>query len=185
MLTPETAYRDFRDKLCGYIARRLGNPDDVEDVLQEVFVRVARNTDALRDARKPLAWLYTATNSAIVDHARKMQRNPLRQAEDLEVTAQPQSQELPGSDFESCLLPLLNNLPEKYRDAVRLIDLEDGKQTDLTAQINRSVPAAKSRVQRGRRLLREAILDCCHVKRDSLKNVAALECGKSGKDPCC
>lgn len=77
MLTPETAYRDFRDKLHHYIARRLGNPEDVEDVLQDVFVRVTRNANILREVKKPLAWLFTVTNSAIVDHARKKQRNPL------------------------------------------------------------------------------------------------------------
>lgn len=185
MLTPETAYRHFRDKLHRYIARRLGNPNDVEDVIQEVFVRVARNADALRDAKKPLAWLYTVTNSAIVDHTRKMQRNPLLNAEDLKAATEPWSLEQPGGDFGSCLFPLLDSLPDKYRDAVKFVDMEDGRQTELAAKNGLSVPAAKSRVQRGRRLLKDAILDCCHVERDSLQKVAALGCGKSDQNPCC
>lgn len=184
MQTPETAYLDFRGKLQSYLARRLGNPHDVEDVLQDVFLRVARHQHTLETAREPLAWLYTVTNSAIVDHIRKRRKDPLANADGqiLDIPFLPD--EDVGSDFSDCLYPLVENLPEKYRDAVRFVDLNDGKQTELAKMNSLSVSAAKSRVQRGRKLLKDAILGCCQVERDGLQNVTSLGHGECDKDCC-
>jgi len=176
MLTPETAYRDFRHKLHRYIASRNANPQDIEDILQDVFVRVSRNADSLEKVSKPLAWLFTVTNSAIIDHARKRQKNPLSKAHDIELAPQLSSTEHLEKEFGNCLSSLLENLPEKYRNAVRFVDMQDGRQTEFARKNNLSIPAAKSRVQRGRRLLKTAILDCCHIERDNLQNVTGLQC---------
>ena len=183
MQTPDTAYREFRSKLQSYLARRLGNPDDVEDVLQDVFVRVTRNEQTLKTVREPLAWLYTLTNSALVDHLRK-QRNHVGPADsDVENIPAPSDEET-DDDFSDCLLPLVDNLPDKYQDAIRFVDIGGGKQTELAADTGLTVSAAKSRVQRGRHMLKEAILGCCLVERDGLQNVTALDSGKCGTDCC-
>jgi len=59
MQTPDTVYREFRGKLQSYLARRLANADDVEDVLQDVFVRVIKHEKTLETLQEPLAWLYS------------------------------------------------------------------------------------------------------------------------------
>lgn len=76
-MTPtETAYRDFHQQLSRYINRRLNSPEDTQDVLHEVFIRVLRHEDSLKNAETPLAWLYTVTQSAIANHLRKLGRTP-------------------------------------------------------------------------------------------------------------
>ena len=183
MQTPDTVYREFRTKLQSYLARRLGNPDDVEDVLQDVFVRVTRNEQTLKSVKEPLAWLYTLTNSAMVDHLRK-QRNH-RDFVDGDIDNIPDMSEDDTEDeFSACLLPLVDNLPEKYQNAVKFVDMNGGKQTELAIGAGLTVSAAKSRVQRGRHMLREAILGCCLVERDGLQNITALDSGKCSANCC-
>ena len=183
MQTPDTVYREFRTKLQSYLARRLRNSDDVEDVLQDVFVRVTRNAQTLKSVREPLAWLYTLTNSALVDHLRK-QRNHV-EVTDGDVENIPDlSERDTENDFSACLLPLVDNLPEKYQGAVKFVDMGGGKQTELAKSTGLTVSAAKSRVQRGRHMLKEAILGCCLVERDGLQNVTALDSGECGADCC-
>lgn len=183
MQTPDSVYRDFRSKLQSYLARRLGNPDDVDDILQDVFVRVTRNEQTLKTVREPLAWLYTLTNSALVDHLRKQRNHVGSTGGDIDnIPALPDEET--DDEFSKCLLPLVDNLPGKYQDAIRFVDMGGGKQTELAYNSGVTVSAAKSRVQRGRQMLKDSILGCCLVERDGLQNVTALESGKCGPDCC-
>ena len=86
--------------------------------------------------------------------------------------------------FSDCLLPLVDYLPDKYKNAIRFVDMGGGKQTELATDTGLTVSAAKSRVQRGRHMLKEAILGCCLVERDGLQNITALDSGKCGPDCC-
>lgn len=162
MTTPEVAFVAFKDQLSRYISKRLGTTQDVDDILQEVFVRAARNEQKLGAAAKPLAWLYTVTNSVIADHFRKKARRLPQGAAVIEdIPAPPAS---PEQDFVRCLRPLMKTLPDKYRDAVQYVDIKGGAQNALAKEQRMAVSTAKSRVQRGRKMLKAAILECCHVE---------------------
>lgn len=162
MTTPEAPFVAFKDQLSRYISKRLGTTQDVDDVLQEVFVRATRNEQKLGMATKPLAWLFTVTNSVVADHFRKTARRlPQGAAVIQDIPAPPASSE---QDFQRCLYPLINTLPEKYREAVQHADIKGGSQTTFAKEQSMAISTAKSRVQRGRKMLKAAILDCCHVE---------------------
>lgn len=177
MRGPAATYRDFRAMLRGYIARRLRDPEDVEDVLQDVFLRVTRHSDALRNAKEPVAWLRAVAKSAIIDHLRKRKKHACARGDVAlaEVLADPGTASV--ADFWSCLSPLVDALGPPYVDVIRYVDLEGGRQTDFAAQSGLSVSTVKSRVQRARRQLKAAILARCVVERDSLGNVVQLAPG--------
>ena len=183
LTTPESAFRDFRQALSRFLTKRLDNSDDVQDLLQEVFVRVLRNENALKEANIPLAWLYSVTQSVLVDHYRKNNRTPLCVNKDMnEVIAHE-----PGDDFhaefDNCLRPLVNNLPENYRDVLIYTDLEGRKQTEFAIENSLNPSTVKSRVQRGRKMLKQAILNCCSVEYDNQENLVEVrpDCSTS----CC
>jgi RNA polymerase sigma-70 factor (ECF subfamily) len=162
-MTPtENAYREFRDQLHRYIKRRVGSPEDAHDVLQEVFLRVLRNEKTFAQTDVPLAWLYRVTRSAIVDHYRKAGRTPTGSDAGLEMLSAPET--APEPEFERCIQPLLGNLPEIYRDALVFTDLNGGRQTEYARQTGIGTATAKSRVQRGRKLLKQAVLSCCSME---------------------
>ena len=62
---------------------------------------------------------------------------------------------------------MVERLPPHYREAVALVDLSGLPQTEAAAQVGLSVSGLKSRVQRGRRSLKEILVACCPVETDS------------------
>lgn len=182
--SPDTAYREFQAKLRRYLDRRLGNPEDVEDVLQDVFLRVAPNSAALESANDPLAWLYTVAKSAMIDHLRRQQKHTVVTTGGVPEDIPAPMPDRPPGEFAQCLAPLVENLPELYRDAIRFVDIEGGRQSDLAAATGLSVSTVKSRVQRARQRLKSAILECCSVERDALENITGLTPDEGGPDCC-
>ena len=184
MINPETAFKDFHAALRRYIARRLDNQDDVDDVVQDVFLRVTRNRTALGSTKEPLAWLYSVAKSALIDHYRRKSKHAIVDSGALPIDVPNPPADVASGDFSACLLPLLDSLPEKYRDALKFIDMEGGRQVDFALNKGLPLSTVKSHVQRGRRQLSSAILACCLVERDGLRNVTHLARGKC-KINCC
>src|SRR3954466_11860441 len=66
----------YRKRILGTIARLIGRPEDVEDVGQEVFMRLYFSLDQLRTAEVFEPWLYRLTVNAAYDYLRKQRRRP-------------------------------------------------------------------------------------------------------------
>lgn len=64
----------YRKRILGAIARIIGRPEDVEDVAQEVFVRLYFSLDQLRTPEVFEPWLYRLTVNAAYDYLRKQRR---------------------------------------------------------------------------------------------------------------
>ena len=66
-------------------------------------------------------------------------------------------------ELAACLRSLVDQLPEPYRSAVTAVDLDGQTQTEVARRLRLSISGMKSRVQRGRRQLRELLTECCRV----------------------
>lgn len=64
----------YRKRILGVISRLIGRPEDVEDVAQEVFVRLYYSLDQLRSADVFEPWLYRLTVNAAYDYLRRIKR---------------------------------------------------------------------------------------------------------------
>ena len=65
------AWRELEQHLRPYLARRVASPADIDDLLQDIFVRMHQGLGALRDEERFGGWVYRIANSAIVDKARQ------------------------------------------------------------------------------------------------------------------
>ena len=74
--------------------------------------------------------------------------------------------ETPEQHIASGLTEMINALPEKYAQALNMVEIGGLSQVQLAKELNVSVSGAKSRVQRGRRLLKDSLLECCHYEFD-------------------
>jgi RNA polymerase sigma-70 factor, ECF subfamily len=170
---PVVAWRELRAPLARFIGRRVADPQDAEDVLQEVLLRIHRHSDELASADRIAAWVHRIARNAIVDHYRRRAAHPelpAGAAEDLEDGAdgsldEPASEAL-RRELAACLRPLVDRLPEKHRDALVLTEFEGLTQIEAARRLGISVSGAKARVQRARAQLRALLLDCCHVELD-------------------
>src|SRR5205814_3805249 len=73
----------YRKRILGTIARLIGHPEDVEDVGQEVFLRLYFSLDQLRSAEVFEPWLYRLTSNAAYDYLRKRRRRQESRMSDL------------------------------------------------------------------------------------------------------
>ena len=170
---PVVAWRELRGPLAGFIARRVADPQDAEDVLQDVMLRIHRHSDDLASADRVAAWMHRIARNAIVDHYRRRaaQRElPAGAAGDLDERAagsldEPTSEAL-RRELAACLRPLIDRLPDKHREALIMTELEGLTQIEAARRLGISVSGAKARVQRGRAQLKALLLDCCHVELD-------------------
>ncbi len=64
------------------------------------------------------------------------------------------------------MIPLILNLPKKYKEALLLSEIKGVKQSEVATQLKISLPAAKSRILRGRELLKKGFMDCCNYTLD-------------------
>lgn len=73
----------YRRRILGTISRLIGRPEDVEDVGQEVFVRLYYSLDQLREPDVFEPWLYRLTVNAAYDYLRRQRRRPEARMSDL------------------------------------------------------------------------------------------------------
>ena len=178
-------WREVHQGLRAFIAKRVADEASVEDLSQEVFVRMQRGLGGLKKESRLVSWIYQIARHAIIDYYRARDRQSERMvglASDLE-SLHPAS--LPGESSEGsgqlrtelagCLRPLIERLSEDYRQAVTLVDLEGLAQHEAAERLGLSVSGMKSRVQRGRRQLRGMLEACCVIALDRRRGVAGYE----------
>lgn len=158
-MTSAEIWSRFGARLRAFVASRVREEADVDDLLQELFAKVHRGKAGVKDEGKLEAWLFRVARHQVIDHARSRARRPLPIPEDVAGTEAPRS--------TSCLEPMLERLPDPERELLRSSELDGVPQAELALRWGLSASGARSRVQRARAKLREAVLDCCRVERDA------------------
>ena len=176
--TIERIWNEHADQLRGFIYRRIPDPSVVDDLVQEVFVKVQSRVETLKDETRLQGWLYQITRNVIVDHFRG--RKPEEELPDtLDLPEEEQSRVL--EELAECVRPMMNALPEKYRLPLLLSELDGLPQKEVAKRLGLSLSAAKSRVQRGREQLKNIFAECCHFEMDHRGSVTSYE---PKKDDC-
>lgn len=165
---------DLRSRLRSFVARRVSSPDDVDDIVQDVFLRMQRGLPALRDERRFGPWVYRVARSAVAEYRRTRARHPSADGEVPEQHAPAPDDDGNEDAFQkasSCVAALVTRLPSPYREAITLSELQGTAQSVAAGRAGVSLSGMKSRVQRGRKLLRERLLGCCDVGLDARNKV--------------
>lgn len=183
-------WENFHEPLEKFIARRVANPHDAEDLLQEVFVKISLKLDTLMDQEKIHAWIYQIARNVIVDYYRSgktFAELPEDLAEGVDGVLGPSAEVEAGAggnanaEMAGCLTGMVQQLPEKYREAILLTEFENLTQKALAERLGLSVSGAKSRVQRARKLLKDMMLDCCRLEFDRCGNIIEFQKYQPGK----
>lgn len=165
----EEVIRGFSGSLRSFIRARV-HPSELEDVEQDVYLRMHRAVGELRDEQRVEAWMYRIARSAVIDRYRARGRDACRQELDDSIAAtEDESADLPTAERElaTCVEPFLAALPASYREALRLTEIEGLTQRQAADKLGLSLSGMKSRVQRGRAMLREAFEACCDIGLDA------------------
>jgi RNA polymerase sigma-70 factor (ECF subfamily) len=180
----------LRKQVRVMLGGRLASGADAEDVVQDVLLRVFRNTHSLRDGDRFGSWLATTVRNAATDQLRAKQRNPVVARDESEEADPAAPVDEPDDTARRLLVaalrPFAERLPAIYRDVIILSELEEVPHAEIARRLSISVSGVKSRVQRGREQLRKMLTDCCEIALDVRGAVVACEprIGKASEDCC-
>jgi RNA polymerase sigma-70 factor (ECF subfamily) len=181
-LATEAIWNEFHASLRAYVGRRVRAGPEVDDVVQKIFLDIHRGLPRLRRQGSVAAWVFRTAHNAIVDHYRSPARRreaPAGGTAELEAALEIESVRAEAGVFESpdaarCLLPVVALLRPADRAAIEAIDLRGTTQKDAAQQAGISLTAMKARVQRARRRLKDALLECCEFALDA--RGAVIDC---------
>lgn len=172
----EAIWVKVQAKLKAYVRSKIQDEAGADDVLQEIFLKMHENIHQLKHEEKVEYWLFRIAQNAVNDHFRQQRRQYTMLPEVGPDTTEEERQAQSLTEEVSQWLPfMLLLLPEKYREALYLTEVEGLSQRELAEKLDISYSGAKSRVQRGREKLREVVLQCCEVATDKYGNVLGYE----------
>lgn len=158
-ITSENLWQTYANDLKRYVFSQIKDEEITNDVLQEVFIKIHLNIDNLREKSSVKSWVFTIAHNTLMNFLNKKSISlPVEDIPDDFIT----NEEVHSA--KSCLLPLIKNLPEKYREPLLLSEIQGKKQSEVADVLGISLSGAKSRIQRGRKLLQQGFMDCCHYK---------------------
>jgi len=171
------AWRDIEARLRPYVARRVASAAEVDDIVQEILVRVHKGLETLRDDESFGGWVYRIAARTIADAAKSHARDPIARGRDIVDAAGGGSDEAADLQLElgECVALFVARLPSPYREAITLTELQGLTQKEAAEMLGTSLSGMKSRVQRGREKIREMFEQCCEISVDGRGRVVDCE----------
>jgi RNA polymerase sigma-70 factor (ECF subfamily) len=169
----DTEVLQMAPRLRAFFRRRVRNDATADDLTQETLLKVYRSRAALRDDTRLEAWLYRVARSTLIDHHRRQ-----KPTEELPAALAAESRdevEALRTTMAASIHYFLAQLPEAYREPVRLAELEGLPLAKIALRLGLSLTAVKSRVRRGRQMLKAKLQACCRFEFDRLGQVIGWE----------
>jgi RNA polymerase sigma-70 factor, ECF subfamily len=161
-LATEQLWHDLKPSLQRFILNRVPDIQVADEILQESFLKILLHADQLKDETRLWSWAYRIVRHTISDHY----RTDRREIELSEALALEEIDDDVQAEVATCLRPMLDCLPPKYRQALQLTELEEHSLQEAADLLGISLAAIKSQVRRGREQLKGIMLRYCHLEFD-------------------
>jgi RNA polymerase sigma-70 factor (ECF subfamily) len=163
-MTTESAWFELSGDLRRFIRRKVSDDHLAEDLLQETFIRIHKNIHSLQQQDRFAAWVFQICRNVITDHFRgKKSHEPIHNEQ---CAGEDEGTDRLRANASKWLAELIGQLPEKYRVAIQLSEIEGLSQQEVADQLCLSLSGAKSRIQRGRVGLKQVLEQCCTLHLD-------------------
>ena len=166
------AWEAHRRELLRFVANRIPDTQEANDLVQEVFLRATRLENGLCGIDNRRAWLFQVTRHLLIDRYR-LAKHEVSLEDEIGLLVEPVDM-APVEALSQCLPRVLTELSPEDREAITLCDIEGLSQQALADRLELTLPAAKSRVQRARKRLREQLVTACQVQFDESGQVCCF-----------
>jgi RNA polymerase sigma-70 factor, ECF subfamily len=178
--TTESIWNACCCKIKAFISKHVNDSSVADDILQEVFIKIHEKLDSLKDETKIHNWVFQITRNTIIDYFRehKLKFQDIEKV-DFEDSDSPNKVKDNNErdlfeEINSSVLPIIESLPQKYSQALLLVEYQGMSQVELAKKLNISPSGAKSRVQRARQMVRDSLMNCCHYEFDKYGTVIGV-----------
>lgn len=160
----ESVLKNYTNQLRRFFISRVRDHFDADDLVQEVFRKTLVHFKDIKDQDKFRAWFFSVARNTLIDYYRKSARYS---NEDLSLVATEleESKEI-EKKLSKCIKPFIDQLPDKYRHVLEEVELNNKSQKEVAYELDMTYSTLKTRVQRGRDLLRKLFHECCQYELD-------------------
>lgn len=161
----ETDALNYLDSLYGTALRLTRNEADAQDLVQDTYVKAFRSAKQFKPGTNLKAWLFTILHNTFRNRRRDSGRDPVEvdsEQVDLSRTVDPAAtpeEQLLRAAMGPDLQAALDSLPEAFREAVWLRDVEEFSYSQIAEMLGIPVGTVMSRISRGRRMLYESLAE--------------------------
>lgn len=165
------AWDSHQRELLRFVAGRIPDGLEAHDLVQEVFLRATRLENGLCGIKNRRAWLFQVARNLLIDRYRLSKEEV--ELDDTLGAVEADSTE-PVDSLSQCLPRVLTELSQDDREAITLCDIEGISQQAFADQMGLTLSAAKSRIQRARKRLRDQLVMACQVRFDESGQVCCF-----------
>lgn len=158
-MTTTELWETYANDVKRLIMSKVKDAQITDDLSQEVFFKAHTKLATIKDERKVKSWLLSVSRNMVLDYFRKSSKEVSLTDEEVSV-----NDENYAHSEKDCLLGIIKNLPQKYRNPLSLSDIKGMKQAEIASQLNLPLATVKSQIQRGRKLIVQGYMDCCDYK---------------------
>lgn len=162
----ETEALSLVDRLYGAALRLTRNEADAEDLVQDTYLRAFRAASQFQRGTSLKAWMFTILHNAFLNHRRDRGRSPIdADSEAVERAPEPADRRASPEDLllnsvmDVDLRQALDDMPDAFREAVWLRDVEHFSYAEIAAIVGVPTGTVMSRISRGRRLLHALLVE--------------------------
>jgi len=180
MIQLEELFRDYNDRIEGFIRRMVRDVALAQDLTQETFIRAQKGLKDFRGESSPLTWLFRIANNLCLDHLRKEKGRGLmidffeyldnrdHGAEESGKNEESDQQVhlLEQREMSECVQEFVDRLPETYRSVMILYYLEEFSIEEIAGILGASSVSTRVRLHRAREELRVLLEEGCDFCRD-------------------
>lgn len=169
----ESAYRDLMDKyqkpLYYHVLKMVKNHEQVEDLVQEAFVKAFENLGSYNTNYAFSTWLYRITTNHTIDYLRKKKLKTVSMDEPIKTKEGEMSMQISGKaetdrsiikkERSKIIHDAIKDLPEKYRNVIEMRHLEELSYQEISETLDLPLGTVKAHIFRAREMLYKALKD--------------------------
>lgn len=162
----ETLYYKYRQRLYNCALKAVGNRADAEDVLQNAFIKIARNIKSVAevDSKETIAFLTVITKNAAYDFLRKkssLSEAPLEHAEEISDFSYSVENAVSRLEYQT-IVAVIKNIPSPYNEVLFLHFVKDFSIKKTARLLERKPDTVKMQLVRGKKILAEKLSEALY-----------------------
>lgn len=174
----EKIWSEYQSSLKGFLHNNVSDPDDIDDLLQDILIKSYQNLSKVHDSKKVKSWLFQIAKNTIIDFYRKKNKQP--DITDKELWYHDSEPEV-NQQLSMCIVPFINELAKEDAELLTAIEIEGLSQKQYAQKLGVNYSTLKSRVQKSRTKLYDLYNECCTFSIDKQGNIIDYQ---SKKDRC-